>query len=222
VKLKKTLLAVAMLASVTCLVPPAYADGAPSVKLVVKGVITPGSCTPTFAGGNEVVFNYMGGDLYKDKETLLGEKPTILQITCSAKAAVAFHIKDEKSGTAEPGVGHIDGHGNEYSFGLNKQGDKNIGAYQISISNPKGDAGATIYPLASTDQKAWLKSDGFMKNDINVYIGFANTATASFPQAYQNYTIPLTVHASVRKSSDLDLTKAFNLDGSATFELTYL
>jgi hypothetical protein len=216
-KLQKSLLSLIVITSISCATQSVYAA---SATLYVKGRIIPSTCKPIFLNSGTFDFGTMSSDkITPDTETNLGKIDSTLTITCSANTAIALQATDNRKDSIVPGVHHMGQHGDEYSYGLGKQDVKGLGAYKIIFDKAKAD-GIDVNTVVSADKKTWQDSDGYLKETLD-YLGFSDKPGQA-PTPHKVYTIPISVDAGIRKGSELDLSKAIDLDGQVTLELIYL
>ncbi|MDR6165560.1 DUF1120 domain-containing protein [Pseudomonas fluorescens] len=204
----KALLAALTLASASSAFAAATAD------LRITGTITPAACTPVFAKGGVVDYGNIAAEtLSSTSITKLSKEYLTYTITCDAPVAIGTSWVDNR---ADAG-----GNGSD-SFGLGKQGSKDIGFYQIrhviGIANADGADADNVYSEAGS---AWKRyNNEWVRSDNGQIVSFAPTGTLT-PFAYTTYSGVLEIQASIFEANSLDMTSAIDFDGLATMEVVY-
>ena len=230
---QKTLLAslLAMTAGQSLVSTPALA--ADSIDVRVIGTIVPAACKPALTGGAVIDYGLIpASDILADDYTVLETKNLDFSIACEAPAKVALTVTDARAGTAAIPVGKSllqwPVPSNAALMGLGQADGKNIGAYamQIAAGSVKLDGGSTSPDDINTDDRGatWTKGSqtyGTWLSTTQRLYSWAKTGELT-PVAFTTLTGTLNVQASINKGSELDLTKAINLDGQSSIELVYL
>lgn len=233
-QMQKSVLALAVFAAISV---PAIAA---SVDVKVTGTILPAACTPTLSGGGTIDYGEIRADSLSSTDyTVLPVKQLDFSIRCDAPAKVAVKAIENRQNTAVGNAAAVGGIGiaptmifgsNQVPVaGLGMSGDKRIGGYAIriaggsSIADNKGVSG--VYSLNHGD--SWQyggtgSTSGILYNaSSEIYQSWA-PAYLTDPVAFENVSAKLEVQAYLNKSSELDLSKAIQLDGLTTLELVYL
>lgn len=202
-----------------------------TADLSVVGTITPSACRLDVDSGGKFDFGKISSDrLSADKGTSLGGQTKGFTITCNAATKLALHAIDNRVSSVALDAWNSAGMGiptttADKLFGLGTANDKKIGAYSLNISDTTvtvDSASAEARGLVSTDKTTWSKlSSGQFYGGTN-YISWSSTAATTTPGSFTSIAGTLSVGAVVNKSSELDLSEAITLDGSATLEIIYL
>lgn len=168
---------------------------------------------------------------------MLDVKALDLSIACEAATKLALHVTDMRSDSALTLEGKNWnakaaqlGARQRGALGLGKSGDKDIGAWAMWMEPDaiKADGKAVdfigISSMPSAANSEWTKPDtgiAWLARSGDNYKSWAATGTFT-PIAIKNLTGTLSVQAGINKGSELDLTKAIQLDGMATIQMFYL
>ena len=205
----------ALSASALISVAPA-ALAASSADLTVTGLITPQACTPSLSNGGVIDNGKISAkDLNPDTNTLVGTHPLQLSVTCSAPIAIALYGIDNKASSSLAD--------NYFGLGFTDTGEK-IGIFGARIISATAD-GSTIKPIRSTDISAprpWWEPAHLMGKGEYTSVGTGVPGGRHIPSPVQNLTMDLDVDTYIAPANSLTLTDEVKIDGSATFELTYL
>lgn len=193
---------------------------ADTADITVSGVIKPGSCTPTLAGGGSYDFGTIStSELNYDRTTQRDGTQKQLSIACDAPTRFGLHAVDNKADSA---IGDSD---NDYGLGMGNS--KKIGNYSLFItrSSLRVDNQEGI-PLVTRDNGAsWNVDTGslnLIKNTRkSAFHSFAPTGSTQ-PVAVKNVTANLNVRATIQPAKDLDLTNDIQIDGASTLQVKYL
>lgn len=215
----------------------AMAEG-DSVDIKVRGQFVPAACNLTVSGGGTVDYSTIKAEtIAKDDFTLLGVKTLDLSIACEAATKLALHTTDMRSNSVVTLTGKNWGvkastvaTSDKPGLGLGQADDKNIGAWAMWMepASIKADGNA-VDPIAlgglpSATNNVWSKAatgTTWLTNTGDDYKSWAATGTTT-PLAFKSLTGTLSVQAGINKGSELDLTKAVQLDGMATLQVFYL
>lgn len=217
---------------------PAFAQtsGTFNSTLSVTGVLTPGACSVNFtvAGGAVAYGNLAGMDLKPTEYHALTPRDQSLQVICGANTPAFVSVIDNKSTSAIKDSAMKTALGDPsltdaQLFGLGTHNGVNVGAYTVrmepaSVVTAYGGA-STVQPavLASTDKATWT---AFTPN-VAMAAGGANyysagpTGANPTPVAARTFTFPLKVLAALNNTTNMPLDENINLDGSATFTVSY-
>jgi hypothetical protein len=149
----------------------------------------------------------------------LEAKTAAMSIECGGARQVAFQAFDERYATVPQ-----DMLGVTYVYGLGAAGGKNLGYYEITMSDfqidgdsAKGtysnDSGVTWKPSPSTQALIPTSSKWF---------SMATEAEPGKPAPGKMFSTTLTLQAFIAPKTTLDMTHTSDLDGSATIVLHYL
>jgi type 1 fimbria pilin len=203
--------------SATALISVApFAVAASSTDLTVTGVITPQACTPSLSNGGIIDNGKISAkDLNLDTNTRVGVHPMQLSVTCSAPMAVALYgIDNQASSTLAD---------NYFGLGFTDKGEK-IGIFRADIKSAMAD-GSTLTPIRAYDisgtRPDWVRIEVLGK-DQYTSAGTSAPGGRYIPSPVENLTMDLEVVTYIAPANSLTLTDEIKMDGSATFELTYL
>jgi len=189
--------------------------------LLVKGIITPVTCTPIFSNNGLVDYGKISRqDLNVDKRTQLRDQFLDLNISCNAAARFALIMRDNREGSAIVN--------SEIYYGLNfDRSDNRIGLFSLHFdpASTVVDAWPEIYRTDSTTGgRAWSTSrPSPIPIAAKSYLGFTDVAgSTAGPVAIQNLSSRVTIVTVIAPTSTLDLSDDATLDGSATLEVLYL
>ncbi|WP_343550981.1 DUF1120 domain-containing protein [Pantoea sp.] len=232
--MQKSACALAILATTTL---PALAD---SVDFTVKGTITPSACVPTIAGGGAIDYGDIKAEkLSPDNYTVLDVKSVEFSINCDAPTKVAIKAINNRAGsnaTGEEGIGGaaispagLRFFGNQSSLpvtGLGLDGTTKIGGYATRFTLTAIADGVAATTLRSIDDKnTWLAqsvSQPLYGTDTLAHLSWTKTNAGTEPEALTTLSAEMDIQAYINKTSELDLSKPVELDGSTTIELVYL
>lgn len=201
-----------------CLIGATSAFASESANLIVKGIISPAACTPSFSG----IIDYGFIDpatLNPERDTRLPDKQLSYTISCAGPVSVAATWTDTRKGTESEGHDPLLDH---YVFGLGLQGSKPIGKYFMDYDTNITADGAQI------DMIYQLQSGGEWKNDGARYLVATNTNHAYAPKGSRTPTSYASIASSIKLvtyitgTNNLDMGKTVELDGLATMTLHYL
>lgn len=192
-----------------------------AADLKVIGTIVPAACAPTFTGGDTIDFgNIPAGTLNVSTPTTLPVKSTTITVLCDAPTRFALTAVDNKATTIVPGINPIAGGSDAQSFGLGAVGGTNVGVYALQISTTTAD-GTPAQRIRSLDAGATWGVYGGLVTVRTGLLSIALTGT-TVPALMTTGTMDIKVTAVVDKATNLPLANDVPLDGSATFEVTYL
>ncbi|MHC8317932.1 DUF1120 domain-containing protein [Pseudomonas sp. LB3P31] len=189
------------------------AFAASSTDLTVTGVITPGACTPTLAGGGVVDHGKISvKDLNQTTPTVLPEETIQLSVNCEASTRFAIRSIDNRRDTNTL---------RQFGLGLINTNEK-LGGYDLGFRNPV--AAAPVFTLTSINEgSSWIR---LHEDDIiapNHWIAVGNRiGTAWTPDFLQNVTLDVAIQTAIARADSLTLTDDVTLDGSATLQIEYL
>lgn len=212
----------------------APAIAADTVNMTVEGNIIPSACTPTFEGGGTVDFGtFKTVDLPRNDYKVLGKKDVNLTIRCPAGKRIYFGVKDNQRASSlgeqiADTIGVVTTRDvsskSNYVFGLGSASidgkSVSLGSYALSVNKQVSvdgnamdfrygwNAGSTFEGAAKS-----ITNDGFI-----VYS--AKTGALPLPTA-KTFVFPITVTAAANKGAQLPLSGDVDLNGNATFEVTY-
>lgn len=224
--MKKTVIAMTVLA---CTSLPALAE---SVDVIVKGTITPASCTPQLGGGGVIDYGTIHPNTLSQTDyTKLPGKEIPISITCDAPAKVALKATSMRPGstagaTERPwGVAPSPVSGMLPVVGLGLDGSDKIGGYSMGFTSVllDGNVGHTLYQNDDWDNNKWSLSPSASFFSVNNSMKVSwSTAADNTPQAFEAMSGTIRVDAYLNKASELDLSKPVALDGLTTIEMIYL
>lgn len=218
--MKKLLLAATLATSIT----PALAL-ASSTELTVTGTITPQACTPAFAGGGTVELGKIPAkDLNDTTQTELPAHDISLQVTCTAAAAVAIKVYDNRATTALPGI-IVDGISNSrHIYGLGAVAGTKIGGYGLRHGIPTIDGVPSTLMWDMLLTNSWqLPAAPLVAKEGGVSVMYSwGDSIAAGPAVGTVHTFPMSLVPVIGPSNALPITADIIIDGSATFELVYL
>lgn len=203
-----------------------------SIDIKVIGQITPAACTPTLSGGATVDYGTIRADsLKQDAFTPLESKSLDFTITCDASAKVAIRATDARAGSVVKPVGTsllgVSVTPGTELMGLGQADGKSIGAYAMTLAQSvklDGETVATDGIWSADSGRTWSKSatgDLWLGGDGKNIYSWGKSGELK-PVAFKTLSGTLQVQAAINKASELDLSKAVNLDGLSTLQLYYL
>jgi type 1 fimbria pilin len=193
-----------------------YALAGPSADLRVTGLITPVACTPSLSDGGVIdIGKVPAKNLNMDTVTLVDSRPMQLSVSCTAPIGVALLGIDNNASSAL--------YDNYYGLGFTDDGQK-IGMFRPNIKSAQAD-GQALTPIHSTDidgpKKSWQLTSYLGKNELTS-AGTPRGSSSYTPALVENLTMELEVVTYIAPGKSLTLTEDIKMNGSATFELTYL
>lgn len=214
--MKKRLLMAAALAALT----PLMASAA-SVDLTVTGTVVPTSCVPSFTGGSNVDLGRIhSAALSPTAQNDLPRRNVSLRIACTAPAAVAIRVSDNRFATKVSGLTFIGHTNNNHYYGLGSTQGVGIGGFGLIAGRPTANA----YPrtlLVRTSGGGWeVPFVGMVANSLLYSWG---DSASQGPFAASQHIFPMQLAAVIRPTSQLPATtEDYKLDGSVTFDMVYL
>lgn len=195
------------------------AASAQSAPLAVTGNIVPAGCVPTLSTS---VFDYKdisGDKLEAISYTPLEAKTAVMSIECGGARQVAFQAIDERYATVPQ-----DMLGVSYVYGLGAAQGKDLGYYQITMSDFQIDGDSAKGTYSNDSGVTWKPSPATQPLIPTSYKRFsmATEAEPGKPAAGKVFHTTLTLQAFIAPKNVLDMTHASDLDGSATIVFHYL
>jgi len=195
------------------------AASAQSAPLAVTGNIVPAGCLPTLSTS---VFDYKdisGDKLQASFYTPLEEKTAELTIECGGPRQVAFQALDERYATIPQ-----DMLGVTYVYGLGASGGKDLGYYEITMSDFQIDGDSAKGTYSNDSGVTWKPSSAAQAliPTSSKWFSMATEAEPGKPAPGKVFSTTLTLQAFIAPISALDMTHTSELDGSATIVLHYL
>ena len=229
-----------------------FGASAADVTLLVKGEITPGSCTPTL-GASEIDYGTINASTLTAVAPALnqlGNKTVSLAINCTAAVPVGITVTDGRADSRLDldGNTYIDNAGTTNSritssgsvFGLGKSNNVKVGAYLLSLDSTQisaTDSTDTAFtpdviignistnPISVTGWQKTITAPLYPHDDTvsDTVVSFARTGT-TVPTAIKTATMPLMVSAAVQDVSLFGAAggESIKMDGNATLSLVYL
>jgi len=232
--MNKTLIvkAAALAAIAAAFSAPAAAQTA---TLNVKGKLSPGACAVSFVGGGNIDYgNILSSRLSSTAYLPLTTYNKTLQVVCGADIQTAVSVTDNRSPSAIRDVNMKTLLGSAtlndaQVFGLGKSGTSNIGAYTVTIGRGTvtplgGTATQQAAVLSSTNKTAWTASTTpvIVASGSAQFYSAGTTGTTPTPALGSTFSFPVTVMAALNNNTALPVSAEVPLDGSATFEITYM
>ncbi len=216
---------------------PAFAQtsGTFNSTLTVTGVLTPGACNVSFTGGGAVAYgNLAGMDLKATAYHALTSRDQSLQVVCGANTPAYVSVIDNRNVSAIKdkdmktalGDANMD---DTQVFGLGTHNGTNVGAYVVRLGPATvvtaygGTAVVQPAVLSSADRKTWTASTApvAMAAGGAHYYSAGPTGADPTPVPARTFTFPLSVLAALNNTTNMPLDENINLDGSATFTVSY-
>jgi len=184
-------------------------------ELSVKGRILPAACRLELGGGVTDTGTLSRSDLSEADVTFVRVPDIPLSIVCQTPTKVAFQMRDNRAGTAFPGLQTT-----ADVYGLGAPGGKKTGSYRIFVRRTvSDDSGRYIVDRHGTG--IWEAADNQPTlHPSSLYAWGAPGGV--LPQAVNQIDLTLGFAVALPKASDLDLSREIKIDGSATMELIYL
>jgi hypothetical protein len=192
---------------------------AQSAPLAVTGNITPAGCVPTLSTS---VFDYKvisGDQLQTINYTPLEEKTAVMSIECGGPRQVAFQAIDNRYYTVPPDLLGV-----SYVYGLGASRGKDVGYYQITMSDFQID-GKSAKAIYSNNSGVDWRPSGHTQALIPTsakWFSMADPAGMGAPSPGNVFSTTLTLQTFIAPKNALDMTGNSDLDGSATIVLHYL
>lgn len=185
-----------------------FALAASSTDLTVTGTITPNACTPSFSDSVIDFGKVPVKDLSQTGWTKLGSPLTTMTVNCDAKTTFAMRVIENRAGTSV----------NKY-FGLGRTAaNELVGYYTPYVSNVMAD-GQGAMPIMSADKTTW--TDGTWLEPAK-YLSAADKVNTGIPVAMKDLTMDMQITTWIAPANGLTVGDGIAIDGSATFEMTYL
>jgi hypothetical protein len=192
---------------------------AQSAPLAVTGNIVPAGCVPTLSTS---VFDYKdisGDKLQTINYTPLEEKTAVMSIACGGPRQVAFQALDSRYYTVPQDLSGV-----TYVYGLGAARGKDLGYYQITMSDFQidGKSANAIYSNNSgVDWRASGPTQALIPTSAK-WFSMADPLVPGTPAAGTTYSTTLTLQTYIAPKNALDMTGTSDLDGAATIVLHYL
>ncbi|WP_247256381.1 DUF1120 domain-containing protein [Pseudomonas moorei] len=184
---------------------------ASSTDLTVTGVITPSACTPSLSKGGVVDNGKISAkDLDPVRDTLIGTYPLQLAVSCDGPTQFALKPIDRQAGTASMT--------SWFGLGLTDAGEK-LGWVRVDVKNALAD-GVAAQAIDSEDEGKTWKTTGVTRPGYLLSVG--STTDLSTPLFVKDLTMDLEVNTNIARADSLTLTDEVLMDGSVTFEMTYI
>ena len=210
-----------MAALAAILVP--FTAQAASVDLSVSGTVIPTSCIPAFAGGSNVDLGRIHSyTLSPTAQNDLPQRDITLIVACDAPAAVEIAVTDNRGASKVAGLTFNGRTGENLYFGLGSTNGIGIGGFGLLTGQPLADSNPQAFLVRTPGNPVWrVPVAGLMANAPTSYSWGPSAATG--PAAARLHTFPMKVAAVIRPTSELpSTTDEFALDGSVTFDMSYL
>lgn len=180
---------------------------ASSTDLTVTGLITPSSCTPTLSNDGVVDFGKIPvKSLSPTTHTLIGSPAMQITVECEAATPFALLTIDNKPDTTTTPK--------TFGLGLTNAGE-NLGSFRPLVQGAVADGNA-VNTITSIDKESWRRA---IYMDEGAYISVGST---SGPVAARSVVFDVTIGTYIAPTDGLTLTEEVTIDGSATFQMTYL
>ncbi|MGV2292041.1 DUF1120 domain-containing protein [Trinickia sp. YCB016] len=207
----------------------ASAFAADTADLTVKGTVIPAACTPAFDGGGTVDLGTIQASSLKDTDyTTLNAKPVKLTVSCSAPIRIDIRALDNKSasslGAAIMSAVGVMGAPHVYGLGTTTINGQSVSLGSYSL---KFDGKATVDSATYTVNYAGVAESGKTYGNAASSIAsdgltiYSPVTTGNVAATGKVFVFPLTLTAAINKGSLLPLTGDVDLDGQATFTITY-
>jgi len=195
------------------LLAPIQAGASNQVELRVIGTIRPPACTPTLSNNGTVDFGTIHfSSMVAGQPMALEPKSTTLNISCAGPTKIGLNIKDNR---ADSVMANLSSQPVALAFGLGKIDNASIGIYHLRFISD-GDRQL----IHSTDDgKSWQRGDYLASSYLHAWSNSADLTQASQVQ-HLSGTVEVAPHLAPPET--LPAGREIRLDGSATFEVTYL
>lgn len=213
------------------------AIAAESIDIKVSGKIIPPACSPSFISGGGVADfgNIHRANLSSISASVLPDIKTLpVRIQCDAPARFGITFTDNRKESASDTLlaSFRDGKFSSltsYYFGLGLSQNKQIGVYGLAMTAMTNQNAKLVYSLYSRDTgKNWTISPGSSTTSVpisnegtNIY-GFANSMSASEPDAHESINFNVQVSAIIQPLNTLDFKDEITLDGLTSINLVYI
>jgi hypothetical protein len=194
---------------------------AQSLDFTLDGDITPGSCTPTFAGGSSLNFGSINSAAIQAAQVFNvhyvhpNYANMTLNVACQSPTRVVLSFADNKAASNTRGAGA--------GFGLGTSGGADIGSASIWWTGGTFDGVGPVSGLSSSDSGATWTESGFGIG-ITPLPGYQysaiKTAGLTTPDTVTNASYTFTAQALI--SQALSLSSQVILNGAATVTVSYL
>lgn len=208
---------------ITCLAAALSAQATTTAQLIVKGTITPASCSLTLGNGGIIDYGTIrSSQLSATTFTALAERATTLSVNCgSTPAQIGITFSDSQAGSRVPGILSAIGPGysETQNFGLGAVGTSRTGGYAITLRSAQVN-GTTMNPIVRVNEGAWQSSDGRVAQSPSQYSW--RNGSANIPAFIGNLNGQLVVRAVINRRDALDLSRSVELAGRTTLVLSYI
>lgn len=202
------------------------ANASQSSDMSVTAKVLPSSCNVIIANGG--TFNYgdiLSSSLANSGETIVADtsKTTDLSVLCSSSTRVAIKMTDNRAGTAV-GSDVLPFPRNQFGLGHDAAGNK-VGTSYLYMSYLRCDQYNCSFEQSTDNGLTWRSDpDGYydMSHVPGHLVSFHYNAGVGYPSAVSRVEAQLHNYIVIAPKSDLDLSHAVHVDGSATLELVYL
>lgn len=190
-----------------------FAYGSSSTDLTVTGVITPAACTPSLSGGGVVDYGKISSkDLNPDTHTPFQDRTLQLTVSCNAPVRFAIVPVDNRAGTSSSAG----------AFGLGLiNGNEKLGRYFLHFLNPVADVPSMAIQSQNNGQTWFELDDSALQPDGLLSFG-SRSRDATAPHNVQDVVVDVLLLTAIAPTNGLTLTDEQKIDGSATFQITYL
>lgn len=203
----------------------AFAD---SVLIEVKGTINPTACSAAFSNGGTFEYGTIDKKILKNSDsTRIGQRDATLTITCDAPTKIAVKGMDNRPGTSpfSDSVEFLDSRAYIVSrhYGLGTAGSKKIGAYILKFDPASFKADDhSVHLVQSVNGAPWGSNIGVLTNNGADLLSWSASDAFAAPMSATVFSATLDLLTVIDKASDLDMSGAIHLDGSATLSIVYL
>lgn len=190
-----------------------------AADLAVTAKVIPSACILAVDDAGVVDYGeHLMSILSDNSWTDLGEKNLGYTIQCQNATFVGLKIIDNRLGSDSDASGNDAGR-----YGLGYVHGERIGNYEVVSHNLilNGQAGRH---LVTEDLRTWTMSGAAAeyRTDVDMTVSYAHALSATTPLAVSSLSGTLEINTEIGASREFDLSRAIELDGSATMELNYL
>ena len=201
----------AALSAAALLGSASFAVAASSTDLTVTGLITPQACVPGLSSGGIIdVGKKLAKDLHPTNHTRLGIYPIQLTVACDGPMTLVVTGVDNRPGTGSSGTW--------YGLGLTNAGER-LGTVNVKAKTAVAD-GETVRLIESVNDGATWRAANWLYPSYQLSVSSPTDLTT--PIAVKDLAAELDIYVNIAPANGLTLTDDVQIDGHATFELTYI
>lgn len=197
--------------SATALINVAPFALASSIDLTVTGTITPAACMPSLSNGGVVDHGkILAKDLNLTTPTNLPAEVLQLTVSCDAPTTFALKAIDNKPGTAS--------NTDWFGIGMTEAGER-LGYLLSFVRNAVADGQPARTILSVNNGSTWWATHHYRPNWL---MSVASPTDLTTPIPVQDLSVDLSITTGIARADGLPLTDDVTIDGSVTYELSYL